>query len=124
MLSAQATDKQVNKVMQPLYDRGLDLPQVLAGGEAHFLSQIRSIGLAPTKAKNVLRMSALLREQFSDEVPRTRAALESLPGVGRKTSNVILGELFQEPTLAVDNMCSASRVVSGGRTKKHLRKPS
>jgi endonuclease III len=102
ILSAQATDKSVNKCMQPLYEEGLDLASVLRLGEAGFLAKIRTIGLAPTKAKNILRMSKMLLEQHDGEVPSTREALEALPGVGRKTASVVLGELFGEPTLAVD----------------------
>ncbi|MCX6131462.1 MAG: endonuclease III [Proteobacteria bacterium] len=102
VLSAQATDKQVNKVMQPLYDKGFTPDTVRTWGEAGLLAHIRSIGLAPTKAKNIFKLSLLIQENFQDQVPNTREQLESLPGVGRKTANVILGELFKEPTLAVD----------------------
>jgi endonuclease-3 len=102
ILSAQATDKSVNKCMQPLYDEGLDLAGVLRLGEEGFLAKIRTIGLAPTKAKNILRMSKILLTEHDGKVPSTREALEALPGVGRKTASVVLGELFGEPTLAVD----------------------
>lgn len=102
MLSAQATDKQVNKSMEPHYKAGFNINDVIKDGEMALLAKIKSIGLAPTKAKNVMKMSALLRERHKDEVPKTRAELEALPGVGRKTANVILGELFREPTIAVD----------------------
>lgn len=102
MLSAQATDKQVNKSMEPHYRAGFNIKDVLKDGEAALLQKIRSIGLAPTKAKNVMRMSQILRERHNDQVPKTREELEALPGVGRKTANVILGELYRAPTLAVD----------------------
>ena len=102
VLSAQATDKSVNRCMQPLYTTGLDPSQMLALGYAAFLDKIRSIGLAPTKAKNIMALTKILVEKHGGEVPRLRAALLELPGVGAKSANVILGELFQEPTLAVD----------------------
>jgi len=102
VLSAQATDKQVNKVMEPLYRQGFTPHTVLEWGEAGLLQRIKSIGLAPTKAKNVARLSAILLEKHGGEVPHTREELEALPGVGRKTANVILGELHRLPTLAVD----------------------
>jgi len=102
VLSAQATDKSVNKAMQPLYDSGFSPDTVLALGQEGFLEKIRTIGLAPTKSKNILRLTRILRETYGDTVPQNRDALESLPGVGRKTANVVLGELWGEPTLAVD----------------------
>lgn len=108
VLSAQATDKMVNKVMEPLYSpRDKDAepftPDTVVGwGEAGILARIRQIGLAPTKAKNVYKLSQILIEDFAGEIPRSREDLEALPGVGRKTANVILGEIYGEPTLAVD----------------------
>ncbi len=102
VLSAQTTDKMVNRVMEPLYQQGFTVDTVLAMGQAGFLDRIRSIGLAPTKAKNVLALSAILKERYAGEIPNTREELEALPGVGRKTANVILGEIFRAPTLAVD----------------------
>jgi endonuclease-3 len=102
VLSAQATDKQVNKVMEPIYLTGFTPEGVLDAGEAALLHQIKSIGLAPTKARNIIKLSQSLMDFHQGEVPRTREALEALAGVGRKTANVILGELFNEPTLAVD----------------------
>jgi endonuclease-3 len=102
VLSAQTTDKMVNKVMQPLYEAGFKPETVLALGAEGFLERIRSIGLAPTKAKNVYRLSQILLESKAGEVPASREELEALPGVGRKTANVILGEIFRAPTLAVD----------------------
>lgn len=102
ILSAQTTDKMVNRCMEPLYTSSFDPETVLAMGEAAFLEKIRSIGLAPTKARNVLRLAKILMEKFHGQVPRTREDLEALPGVGRKTANVVLGEIWREPTLAVD----------------------
>ncbi len=102
VLSAQATDKSVNKAMQPVYDEGFTPEVAISWGEAGILRRIRSIGLAPTKAKNVAKLSRILLDDFAGEVPHDRTALESLPGVGRKTANVILAEIWREPTLAVD----------------------
>ncbi len=102
VLSAQATDKSVNAAMTDLYKNGLTPDHVLALGEKGFLEKIRRIGLAPTKAKNSVKLSQIIKQKFSGKIPTTREDLESLPGVGRKTANVILGEIFKEPTLAVD----------------------
>ncbi|MEY4630895.1 MAG: hypothetical protein RIQ81_1015 [Pseudomonadota bacterium] len=102
VLSAQTTDKSVNKCMQPLYENGFTPQTVLDIGPDGLLAKIRTIGLAPTKAKNVAKLTRILVDDFSGQVPRTREALESLPGVGRKTANVILGEIWREPVLAVD----------------------
>jgi endonuclease-3 len=102
VLSAQATDKSVNEAMRPLYEKDLTPSDILSMGELGFLEKIRRIGLAPTKSKNVLKLSKIIHEQYADEIPRTREELEALPGVGRKTANVILGEIFREPTIAVD----------------------
>ncbi|MFW7379705.1 MAG: endonuclease III [Oligoflexus sp.] len=102
VLSAQATDKTVNRVMEPLYAKGFTPEMVVRWGQEKLLSKIREIGLAPTKSRNVYRLSQILLDQFQGDIPRSREDLESLPGVGRKTANVILGEIFREPTLAVD----------------------
>ena len=102
VLSAQATDKSVNKSMEPLHKKGLTPHMVLRWGEQKFLEKIRHIGLAPTKARNVLKLSKIIVNEHNGEVPHSREDLESLPGVGRKTANVILAEVFGEPTLAVD----------------------
>ncbi len=101
-LSAQTTDKMVNRVMGPLYEGEFTPETTIALGAEGLLANIRSIGLDPTKARNVLRFSQILLERFGGKVPDSREALESLPGVGRKTANVILGEIFRHPTLAVD----------------------
>jgi endonuclease-3 len=102
VLSAQATDKSVNEAMRKLYENGLSPADILEMGETGFLQKIRRIGLAPTKSKNVLKLSKIVHETYADHIPRTREELEALPGVGRKTANVILGEIYREPTIAVD----------------------
>ncbi len=104
VLSAQATDKSVNKALEPLL---WEQPQFSAAdlvkmGEEKFLNAIRSIGLAPTKAKNCYKLSKLLIEKFHGVVPLNRTDLELFPGVGRKTANVILNVLCGLPTMAVD----------------------
>ena len=102
VLSAQSTDKGVNKVTEHLF-REVDSPEkMLALGEENLRERIRSIGLYPTKAKNIIRLSQILLEKYNGEVPRSREALQELPGVGRKTANVVLNVAFGEPTIAVD----------------------
>jgi len=102
VLSAQATDVGVNKATKPLF-AVVDSPQqMLALGEARLVDYIKSIGLYRTKARNVMKLSALLVEQHRGKVPRERAALEALPGVGRKTASVVLNVAFGEKTIAVD----------------------
>ncbi len=102
MLSAQATDKQVNQVTQRLFQIANTPSAILALGEERLKRSIRSLGLFNTKARHILKTCASLVERHGGEVPRDRAALESLPGVGRKTANVVLNTAFGEPTLAVD----------------------
>src|SRR6202048_671622 len=102
VLSAQATDAGVNKATPALFALA-DTPQkMLALGEERWIELIRTIGLFRTKAKNLIALSRILVEQHGGEVPRDRAALETLPGVGRKTANVVLNVAFGEPTIAVD----------------------
>ena len=102
VLSAQATDTGVNRATRPLF-REHPTPQAIAAlGEAGIADYIRTIGLYRTKAKNVATLSRLLLERHGGEVPHDRAALEALPGVGRKTANVVLNIAFKEPTIAVD----------------------
>ena len=102
VLSAQATDVGVNRATRGLYEVA-DTPRAMVAlgvdGIAH---HIRTIGLFNTKAKNVHRLSQILINEHDGEVPVDRAALEALPGVGRKTANVVLNEAFGEPTIAVD----------------------
>jgi endonuclease-3 len=102
MLSAQATDKSVNLATHELF-RKARTPQAMQKlGLAGIKRHIRAIGLYNTKARNLLATCKLLLERHHGEVPRERAALEALPGVGRKTANVVLNVAFGEPTLAVD----------------------
>ena len=102
ILSAQATDKGVNKATQKLF-RVANTPQkILALGEAGLKGYIKTIGLYNGKAANIIKTCSLLIEQHGAAVPDERAALEALPGVGRKTANVILNTAFGQPTIAVD----------------------
>jgi endonuclease-3 len=101
-LSAQATDKGVNRATGPLFEKVVTPQQMLELGEEGLAAHIRTIGLWRNKAKNVIALSQILVERHGGEVPHDRAALESLPGVGRKTANVVLSEAFGEGTIAVD----------------------
>jgi endonuclease-3 len=101
-LSAQATDKGVNRATEALF-REVDTPAgMLALGEERLVEYIRTIGLYRNKAKNVIALSRILVEQYGGEVPSSRAALQSLPGVGRKTANVVLNMWWRLPAQAVD----------------------
>src|ERR1700676_1416365 len=102
MLSAQATDVSVNKAMRRMYPVANTPAKVLALGEEGVTEYIKTIGLYRTKAKNVVATCRILVEQYGGEVPDNREALEALPGVGRKTANVILNTAFGHPTMAVD----------------------
>ena len=102
VLSAQATDKSVNLATARLFPRAGTPQAIVALGEAGLSEAIRTIGLFRTKAKNVVALSKLLLERHGGEVPREREALEALPGVGRKTANVVLNVAFGEPAIAVD----------------------
>ncbi len=102
VLSAQATDKSVNLATRALFKAAPTPKAIVALGEERLTDYIKTIGLYRTKAKNVMGLSRQLLELHGGEVPRTRAALESLPGVGRKTANVVLNTAFGEPTIAVD----------------------
>ena len=102
VLSAQATDAGVNKATPALF-AAADTPAKMAAlGEARVQDLIKTIGLFRTKAKNVVALSQKLVDEHGGEVPRSREALEALPGVGRKTANVVLNIAFGEPTIAVD----------------------
>ena len=102
VLSAQATDKSVNKATESLYQK-VDTPQkMLELGEEGLIRYIKSIGLYKNKAKNVIALSKILIEKFNSEIPKTREDLMSLPGVGRKTANVILNVVYGEKTMPVD----------------------
>lgn len=102
MLSAQATDKSVNKVTANLFPKYSSPEAVLKCGQTRLQNMIRTIGLAPTKAKNIVAACKILIDEHNGEPPGNREALEHLPGVGRKTANVVLNEGFGHPTIAVD----------------------
>jgi endonuclease-3 len=102
VLSAQATDAGVNKATRRLFDKADNPAAMLALGEEGVREHIKTIGLFNSKAKNVIGLSAKLVAEHGGEVPNDRAALEALPGVGRKTANVVLNVAFGEPTIAVD----------------------
>jgi endonuclease-3 len=102
VLSAQATDASVNKATEPLF-KIVDTPEKMVKlGEAKLKGFIKTIGLFNTKAKNVIRLSEILIKEHNSRVPADRDVLQSLPGVGRKTANVVLNIAFGEPTIAVD----------------------
>lgn len=102
VLSAQATDIGVNRATGPLFKVADSPEKMIELGEAELISYIRTIGLYRMKAKNVIGLSRILIEKYGGQVPRDRAALEELPGVGRKTANVVLNIAYGEPTIAVD----------------------
>ena len=102
VLSAQATDAGVNRATAPLFARADTPEKMLALGEAALIEAIRSLGFCNMKAKNILALSRILLEEHGGEVPQAREALEKLPGVGRKTANVVLNTAFGEPVIAVD----------------------
>jgi len=102
VLSAQATDAGVNKATPALFELADTPAKMLALGEERVAELVRTIGLYRTKARNIIALSRLLIEQHGGKVPRDREALEKLPGVGRKTANVVLNVAFGQPTIAVD----------------------
>jgi len=102
VLSAQATDAGVNKATGPLFAEVATPQAMLELGEERLAERIRTIGLYRTKARNVIALSRLLVERHGGRVPAEREALEALPGVGRKTANVVLNIAFGQPTIAVD----------------------
>ena len=102
VLSAQATDVGVNKATRALF-KVADTPgKMLALGETRLREYVKTIGLYNSKAKNIIRLSEILARQYGGQVPQDRDALETLPGVGRKTANVVLNVAFGQPTIAVD----------------------
>ena len=101
-LSAQATDKGVNLATRELFRVAATPEKMIALGEDGVIAHIKTIGLFRNKAKNVIKLSRILHEDYGGEVPSSRAALESLPGVGRKTANVVLNMWFKHPAQAVD----------------------
>ncbi|WP_395711974.1 endonuclease III [Reyranella sp.] len=102
VLSAQATDAGVNRATTPLFKRIKTPAQMMELGETRLIDYIKTIGLFRMKAKNVIALSRLLVEKHGGEVPRDHAALQELPGVGRKTANVVMNVAFGEATIAVD----------------------
>lgn len=102
ILSAQATDISVNKATDTLFLVANTPEKIIALGVDGLKVYIKTINLFPTKAKHIIKTCAILIEQFQSEVPNNRVDLESLPGVGRKTANVVLNTAFNEPTIAVD----------------------
>jgi endonuclease-3 len=117
ILSAQATDISVNKATERLYPVAGTPAAILALGVRGLKPYIRTIGLYNSKAENIIKTCRKLLEEFDGEVPRTREELESLPGVGRKTANVILNTAFGEPTIAVDThifrVCNRTGLATG-----------
>ena len=101
-LSAQATDAGVNKATEKLFQIADTPEKMLALGEDGVIEHIKTIGLYRNKAKNVIKLSKILVEDYGGEVPNSRAALQSLPGVGRKTANVVLNMWWHQPAQAVD----------------------
>ncbi len=101
-LSAQSTDIGVNKATGPLFQIADTPEKMLALGEEALIQHIRTIGLYRTKARNVIKLSRMLIDDFGGQVPSSRAALQLLPGVGRKTANVVLNMWFHQPAQAVD----------------------
>jgi endonuclease III len=102
ILSAQATDKSVNLATQKLFKVARTPEKFIALGETKLISYIQTIGLFRSKARHIMATCQMLVDQHGGDVPRTRTALEALPGVGRKTANVVLNTAFGEPTIAVD----------------------
>jgi endonuclease III len=122
-LSAQATDVGVNKATRKLFAVADTPEKMLALGEEGVAGYIKTIGLWRNKAKNVIALSAKILDEFGGEVPRTRDELTTLPGVGRKTANVVMNEAFGEPTIAVDThifRVSNRTGLAPGKTPDHV----
>lgn len=117
VLSAQATDRGVNRATAPLFAVADTPARMLALGEEGLAEHIRTIGLFRNKARNVMRLARILEEDYGGEVPSSRAALQSLPGVGRKTANVVLNMWFRHPAQAVDThvfrVCNRTGIAPG-----------
>jgi endonuclease-3 len=122
VLSAQATDASVNVACRPLFRKVRTPKQMVELGEDRLRDAIKTIGLFNTKAKNVIALSEALIRDFGGEVPRTREELQSLPGVGRKTANVVLNTAFGEETFAVDThvfrVCNRTGLAPGKNPKE------
>ncbi len=125
VLSAQSTDKGVNKATPKLFALASTPQAMLDLGEATLRDHVKTIGLYNTKAKNIIKLSRILVDQYGGKVPPIRAALEELPGVGRKTANVVLNTAFGQPTIAVDThifrLCNRSGLARG-RTPREVEK--
>ncbi len=119
-LSAQATDKGVNKATRELFKIADTPEKMLALGEEGLIEHIKTIGLYRNKAKNVIKLSQRLVDVYDSNVPSSRAALQSLPGVGRKTANVVLNMWFKQPTQAVDTHIFRFGNRSGVATGKNV----
>lgn len=102
VLSAQSTDKGVNKATRTLFEKVSTPQEMVELGEEKLKQAIKTIGFYNTKAKNIIRLSEILVQEYQGQIPQSRDALERLPGVGRKTANVILNTAFGEPVMAVD----------------------
>lgn len=102
ILSAQATDVSVNKACAKLFKRANTPKQILQLGEKELIQYIKSIGLYQTKAKHIIKTCQMLLDKYHNQIPSSREQLETLPGVGRKTANVILNTAFHQPVIAVD----------------------
>ncbi|EDP46254.1 endonuclease III [Rickettsiella grylli] len=117
ILSAQATDKSVNNATQSLFSKANSPKKIVALGLSGLKKYIKTIGLYNTKAKNILKTCKILLANYQGHVPHHREALESLPGVGRKTANVILNTIFHQPTVAVDThifrVCNRTSLATG-----------
>lgn len=117
ILSAQATDKSVNKATQPLFIKANSPKKITLLGLSGLKKYIKTIGLYNTKAKNIIKTCKILLDQYKGMVPNNRDDLENLPGVGRKTANVILNTVFHQPTIAVDThifrVCNRTGLASG-----------
>lgn len=102
VMSAQTTDVQVNKVTKDLFKQYPTIDDIIKLGQEGLQEKIKSIGFYKNKSKHIIELSKILKEKYGGKVPNNRKDLESLPGVGRKTANVILNALFDQPTIAVD----------------------
>ena len=102
ILSAQSTDKTVNTVTSKLFSQSPTPESIILLGQKRLLDIIRPVGLSPTKSKNIIATCKILLEKYKGKIPQNRENLEELPGVGRKTANVVLNEGFGNPTIAVD----------------------
>ncbi len=117
ILSAQATDKGVNKATDKLFPAANTAAAILDMGEDALKQHIKTIGLFNSKASNIIKTCRILEEYYQGQIPDDRKALESLPGVGRKTANVVLNTAFGHPTMAVDThifrVCNRTRIAPG-----------